>query len=1068
MTTIGAIGLDLVVNGKDLKNQVKNHAKTFENAWAPTLGKLGGLVAGAFTIKAVSDFTKECLNLGSELSEVQNVVDTAFPTMNKQLDEFAKNAMTNFGMSETMAKRFTGTFGAMSQSFGFAEKQAYDMSTTLVQLAGDVASFYNLDPTESYNKMKSVFTGETEALKELGVVMTQSALDQFALANGFGKTTKEMTEQEKVSLRLAFVTKNLQMASGDFIKTQDSWANQTRVLSLRFDSLKASLGKGFIALFTPIIKGINNVLAWMQPLADSFANLMEMLTGTKQDVSKGILNDVGSNAGDLATNLENAGTSGEAAAKKIKRAFAGVDTINKLSFGSDSSSNSGGSSGDSGGSSGSFSDVSEAVQFPKATKEASVFETMLKGVGDEITRLVSLFQEGFNKGFSGVDFSGISSDLQSIYSSMVSILTSEELTSSLSVWADSLTTSLGEVAGAISNVAVQIVELFTGSVSTFLEERGGYLKDSFASIFEIKAESYDIVGNISIILADIATALTGDTAQQIGTSFINLFVTPLVEKWHFIEKAVNDVLGGIELILEENKTKLKTTIDTILSPISSILSTFETSMEETFSNLHTVYDETIGPAIQGISEGLSLALGSILDLWNTYVSPALDSFAAGFDQVWKNNVQPFIDGIIDGAGKVALMLDALVQDALAPLVDWICSVFGPLVQPVLELIGDEINVVIGILADLGTIFVDTFNGLVDTLTALFKGDWKTMWTTAWNTIKNAFSKVATWASGIRDKIRQPFAKIATWFGDKFSKAWKNAKAGFSKVGTWAKEVVWSKVTSPFKTIGTWFGDKFSKAWKKAKEGFSKVGTWAKEKVWDKIASPFTSIKSWFSTKFSDAWTAAKAGFSKVATWASELWGKIKEPFANIATWFSTKFSAAWQAVKDVFSKGGEVFNGIKDGILNGLKAVVNGLISGINKVIKIPFDGINAALNKLKDVNILGLKPFDWVNPISVPQIPKLAQGGYVKANQPQLAMIGDNKRYGEIVAPENKMLEMINTALAMQRQQSSPDGLKEVIALLKRLIQVIAALSLSVDIDTKKLSVMLKQAEKDLAMLGG
>lgn len=912
MNTIGTIALDLVVNGKDLKSQVKNQASVVSGAWAKPLAKLALAIASAFSVKAITDFTKKCLNLGSELLEVQNVVDTAFPSMNKQLDEFAKNAMTNFGMSETMAKRFTGTLGAMSQSFGFAEKQAYDMSTTLVQLAGDVASFYNLDPTESYNKMKSVFTGETEALKELGVVMTQTALDQFALANGFGKTTKEMTEQEKVSLRLAFVTKNLQMASGDFIKTQDSWANQTRVLSLRFDSLKASLGKGFIALFTPIIKGINNVLAWMQPLADSFANLMEMLTGTKQDVSKGILNDVGSNAGDLATNLENAGTSGEAAAKKIKRAFAGVDTINKLSFGSDSSSN---SSGDSGGSSGNFA---PSVNFPKMDAEATNLNNTMLSI-------------------SGV---------------------------------------LGDLGNAFSSVATEI---------------GGFMK-----------------------------------------------------------KVGSDVFGGMLSVFENNKDALSTAAMSILNPILNIGKTIKESIEDSWNTLKSTYDTKIGPSITKMADGVSSIWGSILGLWNESVAPVIESFGQKFSTVWKEHVQPFIDGIIEGWGNIAELFATIITDALAPFVQWCCDVLGPLLKPVFQAISDSVLNTIAVLGDIGTEVMGVFNGLVKSLTKLFKGDWKGAFETAWSA------------------VTKPFKSMGTWFSDKFSGAWKNAKAGFSKVGTWAKEVVWSKVTSPFKTIGTWFGDKFSKAWKKAKEGFSKVGTWAKEKVWDKIASPFTSIKSWFSTKFSDAWTAAKAGFSKVATWASELWGKIKQPFADIATWFSTKFSAAWQAVKDVFSKGGEVFNGIKDGILNGLKAVVNGLISGINKVIKIPFDGINAALNKLKDVNILGLKPFDWVNPISVPQIPKLAQGGYVKANQPQLAMIGDNKRYGEIVAPENKMMEMINTALAMQRQQSSPDGLKEVIALLKRLIQVIAALSLSVDIDTKKLSVMLKQAEKDLAMLGG
>ena len=100
-----------------------------------------------------------------------------------------------------MAKNFTGTFGAMGKAFGFSEGQAYDMATALTGLAGDVASFYNMSQDEAYTKLKSVFTGETESLKSLGVVMTQTALDAFAMANGFGKTTKSMSEAEKVALR---------------------------------------------------------------------------------------------------------------------------------------------------------------------------------------------------------------------------------------------------------------------------------------------------------------------------------------------------------------------------------------------------------------------------------------------------------------------------------------------------------------------------------------------------------------------------------------------------------------------------------------------------------------------------------------------------------------------------------------------------------------------------------------------------------------------------------------------------------------------------------------------------
>ncbi len=155
--SVGQIGLDLVVN--------KN---SFDKQMAGIQGlatKAGKTLAAAFAVKKIMILEKSAIKLGSDLTEVQNVVDVTFPKMSKQIDAFAKNAALSFGLSETMAKKFTGTFGAMAKAFGFSESAAYDMSTTLTGLAGDVASFYNLSQDEAYTKLKSVFTGETETLK---------------------------------------------------------------------------------------------------------------------------------------------------------------------------------------------------------------------------------------------------------------------------------------------------------------------------------------------------------------------------------------------------------------------------------------------------------------------------------------------------------------------------------------------------------------------------------------------------------------------------------------------------------------------------------------------------------------------------------------------------------------------------------------------------------------------------------------------------------------------------------------------------------------------------------------
>ena len=154
--------------------------------------------------------------------------------------------------------------------------------------------------------------------------------------------------------------------------------------------------------------------------------------------------------------------------------------------------------------------------------------------------------------------------------------------------------------------------------------------------------------------------------------------------------------------------------------------------------------------------------------------------------------------------------------------------------------------------------------------------------------------------------------------------------------------------------------------------------------------------------------------TKVKEGVSGAWNAITSVFGNIAGWFHDKFSQAWQAVKNVFSAGGRIFDGIKEGILSGLKSIVNAIIGGINKVISVPFNGLNSALRAIKSVDIMGLRPFSWISTVSVPQIPKLAKGGVLYDET--LVMAGEYsgaKSNPEIVTPQNIMYDTMRRALS-------------------------------------------------------
>lgn len=496
MAADGSVIIDTRMDTSGVQNGVSAIKQSF-NGLGSAVKKIGLLIGGAFAVGKLVQFGKECVELGSDLAEVQNVVDVTFTTMSDKVNEFAKNAMTSAGLSETMAKRYVGTFGAMSKSFGFSESQAYDMSTALTQLTGDVASFYNISQDLAYIKLKSVFTGETETLKDLGVVLTQSALDQYALANGYGKTTSEMTEQEKVALRLAFVQKQLSAASGDFIRTSDSWANQVRVMQLQLQSLKATVGQGLINIFTPILKVINILLGKLATLANAFKSFTELITGKKSSGSTsssgaGLTGDVSGvqdtadaygqaadNAGKLADSTEDVADATKDAAKAAKGYLSPLDEINRYSTQDASSTASKTPSTSGSGSGGGGTSLPSAVSNVDYGKMAEG-ETALDKISKSAEKLAKLlkklwkpFQDAWKKeGKNTIDaaqiaLSGIAKLAKSVGRSLVEVWTNGTGTTMLTTMlriAQNVLKTIGDIASGFAdawnknNVGTQIIQ----------------------------------------------------------------------------------------------------------------------------------------------------------------------------------------------------------------------------------------------------------------------------------------------------------------------------------------------------------------------------------------------------------------------------------------------------------------------------------------------------------------------------------------------------------------------------------------------------------------------------------
>ena len=276
-----------------LENKLKNAAgsgtRAFEkmgtsgvssvNNITAAVGKLAKAVSGIAIAKKVAELGKESIKLASDLTEVQNVIDVTFGEGNQKIENFAKNASSQFGMSELAAKQYTGTMGAMLKSMQVDNVE--DMSTALVGLAGDMASFYNLDVDEAFAKIRSGISGETEPLKQLGINMSVANLEAFALSQGLDKSYQSMTQAEQATLRYNYLLSATADAQGDFSRTSDSMANQLKIAQLNLENIKASLGQALLPAATAATTAFNNLLTNAQ---NAFPALKETVVGAVDEI----------------------------------------------------------------------------------------------------------------------------------------------------------------------------------------------------------------------------------------------------------------------------------------------------------------------------------------------------------------------------------------------------------------------------------------------------------------------------------------------------------------------------------------------------------------------------------------------------------------------------------------------------------------------------------------------------------------------------------------------------------------------------------------------------------------
>lgn len=251
------------------------------------IGIVGEIASGQFlgnmfvngvntVINGITGSIDESIGLASDLVETQNVVDVTFEDSASTINKWAQEALNAYGITETKAKQYSSTLGAMLKSMGIADDQVLQMSMDMAGLAADMASFYNLDHDTAFEKIRSGISGETEPLKALGINMSVANLNAFALEKGMNKAFDKMSQAEQATLRYQYLLEATKDAQGDFARTGDSFSNEMRKLQTNLDRIKTEFGKGLLGVVTPAISLLNNVLSVQSyQYTDAAKNLIE-------------------------------------------------------------------------------------------------------------------------------------------------------------------------------------------------------------------------------------------------------------------------------------------------------------------------------------------------------------------------------------------------------------------------------------------------------------------------------------------------------------------------------------------------------------------------------------------------------------------------------------------------------------------------------------------------------------------------------------------------------------------------------------------------------------------------
>lgn len=568
---------------------------------------------------------KDSIKMGMDAVESDSLFETSLGKWADSVRDWSEETANALGLNAVAMRKNTGVIYNMTSSMGVAEDNALKMSKGISLLSEDMASFYNLDSSEAFNKLRAGLTGETEPLKALGILVDENTVKQVAYSEGIAQNGAELTQQQKVLARYVAILKQTGNAQGDLARTIDSPANQLRLLKNQV----SQLGLAFSNFLMPIISAVLPYITAFAKVVTLALNSLAKFMGLKSTNASNETDKISSNVGGIGTGLDNANKK----AKKLKNNLASFDEMNVLQDNSNDSNSSGSSGGaGAGGLDFDLSEYDAHLDWVNSKTDAIVenIKNAFRSVGDVISSIWNSAPVQAYANLIGTQFNFIKD---------LAIQLGTDL------W-NNMTLTWSNIEGNVSTIFSNISTLFTNMWTDMA--------------LGIETWGQPIINGISGLFNSIWKDAI-DPALQYITKVWADFSGILVKLWDEHGKPLVDNIGEFcTKVIGEFQSIWDNVLEPIITPFLEMLS--------------WLWDNHLSKMVEKLGDFIGKLINGALEIYNKFIQPISNWIREQLAPVW-SFLGNLISGVLGSVLAVVSDVFGAIIGILGGIIDFIVGIF---------------------------------------------------------------------------------------------------------------------------------------------------------------------------------------------------------------------------------------------------------------------------------------------------------------------------------------------------------------------------------------------------------